>query len=65
MGDLAELAAAAHRLKGAAQAVGAHALGRIAGELERAGKAGERAGCRNALGPLSVELRRVRAEIPA
>ena len=64
-GDLAELAAAAHRLKGAAQAVGAHAVGRIADELEQAGKAGDRAGCRNGLGPLSVELRRARTEIPA
>ena len=64
-GDLAELAAAAHRLKGAAQAVGAHGVGQIAAELERAGRAGDRAGCRNGLGPLTAELRRVRNEIPA
>jgi HPt (histidine-containing phosphotransfer) domain-containing protein len=64
-GDLAELAAAAHRLKGAAQAVGAHGVGQIAAELEQAGRAGDRAGCHNGLGPLTTELRRVRNEIPA
>ncbi len=62
-GDLAKLAAAAHRLKGAAQAVGAHGVGQIAAELERAGRAGDRAGCRHSLGPLTGELRRVRNEI--
>jgi len=64
-GDFAELAAAAHRLKGAAQAVGAHGVGQLAAELERAGRAGDRPACRNSLGPLTAELRRVRNEIPA
>jgi signal transduction histidine kinase/CheY-like chemotaxis protein/HPt (histidine-containing phosphotransfer) domain-containing protein len=63
-GDLAALAAAAHRLKGAAQSVGAHALGRAAAALERAASAGDRARCGGLLGPLAVESRRVMAEIP-
>ena len=45
--DLAGLAAAAHRLKGAAQSVGAVRLGGAADGLEQAGKAGDRDGCRD------------------
>ncbi|MDP1837247.1 MAG: PAS-domain containing protein, partial [Reyranella sp.] len=62
-GDLPGLAAAAHRLKGSALAVGARALGEAAGALERTAKAGDRAACQDSLGPLAVEVQRAQAEI--
>jgi len=62
-GDLPALAAAAHKLKGAAQTVGAIDVGTAAANLEQAGKAGDRTRCREGLGPLAAELRRALAEI--
>ena len=64
-GDTAALAAAAHKLKGAARTAGAMPLGDIAASLEQAARGGDLERCRTALGPLAAARRRTLASIEA
>jgi hypothetical protein len=50
-------------LNGAARAVGATGVAEVATRLEQAGKAGDRAGCSDRLGPLAHEIRRLLAAV--
>jgi signal transduction histidine kinase/DNA-binding NarL/FixJ family response regulator/PAS domain-containing protein len=62
-GNLAAVTAAAHKLNGAARAVGAAGIAEVAARLQEAGKAGDRASCSDALGPLASEIRRMLAAV--
>jgi len=59
--DAGTAARIAHRLKGAAASVGAHALGRVCGEIEAAGRASDVAAAARALPALDAELGRIGA----
>jgi len=61
--DMAAVSTSAHKLKGGALSVGAHALGRLAAALEDAARPGAGAACRDMLAPLNRELARAAAEI--
>ena len=60
--DLAAIARAAHRLKGASGMIGAAVLQQIFGEIERTAKAGDLMGVRRMEEPLRCEVLRVAAQ---
>ena len=62
-GDLAGLAETAHKLKGAAHAVGAAELGDLAGVLEQAARDGEGARCTTQAGLVATEWHQVDAAL--
>ncbi len=63
--DMPAVATAAHKLRGGALSVGAHALQRLAATLEAAGRQGDRAACETVLAPLDRELERAGQDIGA
>jgi len=65
VGDLAEYADAAHRLRGAALSMGARALAEVAGTLSTAAQGGDATACRDGLSMLETHVCLVAAEIPS
>ena len=64
-GDIVSALSAAHKLKGAAQAIGANAVATAAASLEHACKTGDPGSRREGFNMLAMELRRALAEIDA
>jgi HPt (histidine-containing phosphotransfer) domain-containing protein len=64
-GDFAELMRVAHRLRGAALAMGAHAVAETAGEITAAGRAQNAAICASLMPVLDQRIDRMIAEVPA
>jgi HPt (histidine-containing phosphotransfer) domain-containing protein len=62
--DLNAFTTAAHRLRGVALSMGAHALGKIAGVLETAGKALDAAACHAGMPGLETQMHLMVAEVP-
>jgi HPt (histidine-containing phosphotransfer) domain-containing protein len=63
-GDLVEYANAAHRLRGAALAMGARALADAVGTLYAAARARNNAACRDGTPMLAAHIRQMLAEVP-
>ena len=63
--DLDAFAKTAHRLRGAAMAMGAHAIAETAGHLEEQAKASDRPSCYAGLQNLEGQVRLMVQEVPA
>lgn len=63
-GDLDEFAEAGHRMRGAALAMGAHALGEAVSALYATAKAQDRTACENGMPSLRAHVEQVIAEVP-
>ena len=64
MGDLAELARAAHRLRGVALSMGAQDLAKAAAAVDIAAKANDAASCEAGMPELEARMRLMVAEVP-
>ena len=62
-GDLKEYAKTAHRLRGAALSMGAHALATICAALDHAARIPDEVSCRAGMGELNRQVTRMIAEV--